>query len=65
MNREIKSPLMKTPLIAKCNASNDPIKPLLSACSFPIDNKETHTKSEVSSNNKVDIPEIPILISSP
>ena len=65
MNREIKSPLMKTPLIAKCNASNEPIKPLLSACSFPIDNRETHIKSEVNNNSNVDMPEIPKLISSP
>ena len=65
MNKEIKSPLMKTPLTAKCNASNEPINPLLSACSLPIDKRETITNNEVNKSSNVDIPEIPRLISSP
>ena len=59
INNEIKSPLINTPLIAKCNINSDPTNPLLSEWSLPIESNETNTSRELNNNKSVDIPERP------
>ena len=65
INSEIKSPLIKTPLIAKCKVKIDPMNPLLSLWSLPIESKESNTSKELNNKSKVDIPDMPRFISKP